>query len=435
MIKLRSFLIFIFDILCFFGALVLTLFFRYGSELFLPSFFNHLKVFSVLFIFLFTIFFLTDLYQLKVLKQKSIFLRQIFLSLFIFILISIIFFYFFGSFSQLTPKTNLLIFSLIFFILDFLSRWFLVDFLFPAWKRRILFLGESPPIAMLISDLKSNPQLGYEVIDLPKQINLANLKSLVIKKKIDGIVIPPTLEKKEAFIKLIYQCLPLNIEIFDFRDFYEMIYQKVPLELLDEIWFIKNLKPLRFYEFLKRSFDFTFSFILLFLLSPLILFLIFLNKIFSPGSVFFKQERIGKNKKSFVLYKIRTMEEKARGPLWTTPKDERITKIGRFLRSSHLDEIPQLYNVLRGELSFIGPRAEAAGLVGIFEQRIPYYNIRYTIKSGLTGWAQISYKPSASVEEVLEKLKYDLYYIKNRSFLLDLLILFKTLRLFFVSPK
>jgi lipopolysaccharide/colanic/teichoic acid biosynthesis glycosyltransferase len=140
---------------------------------------------------------------------------------------------------------------------------------------------------------------------------------------------------------------------------------------------------------------------------------------------------MGINNQIFTLYKFGTMIYD-RGPLWTEKNDNRLTKLGKFLRYTHLDEIPQLYNIFKGDMSFIGPRAERKELAELYNQ-LPYYEIRHFIKPGLTGWAQVNYKPSASIKEAEEKLRYDLYYIKNRSLILDCLILIKTIKYLFIN--
>ncbi|MFH1346853.1 MAG: sugar transferase, partial [Spirochaetota bacterium] len=145
----------------------------------------------------------------------------------------------------------------------------------------------------------------------------------------------------------------------------------------------------------------------------------------------FKQERVGLNNKNFTLLKFGTMKED-KGPLWTNKNDDRLTLLGKFLTRTHLDETPQLYNIFKSDISFIGPRAERKELVELYRQ-ISHYEIRHIVKPGLTGWAQLNYKASASIEEAKEKLKYDIYYIKNRSLVLDFLILLKTIRYFFIS--
>jgi len=437
MVKLKIILIFILDVLIFFGALALTLLIRYGYNSFEWFFFRHLPIFTILFFLWAGVYYLSDLYQFRVFKNKITFLGNFFLASATSLLISVVIFYFFGGFFQITPKINLLIFSVIFLFFDYWARIFLNQVFFIKQRTAILFIGESLSTSYLINDLKSNPQLGYDVVSLIKEneINPESLKQLIYEKpKIEIVIISLSLKNSEELSKQIYS-LSKNIKVVYFRDFFEMVYQKEPLELLDDVWFIEKLRHYSFFDVFKRVFDISLAFILLVVFSPIILICAFLIKISSPGSIFFKQKVFGRNNKVFILYKLRTMKEGSEYPLWTTPGDKRVTKIGRILRPSHLDEFPQLYNILRGDLSFAGPRPERIELAKIFEEKLPYYNIRRLVKPGLTGWAQINYKPSASIEEASEKLKYDFYYLKNRSFLLDLFIILKTTKLLIISPK
>jgi len=437
MIKLKTIFILILDAIIFFGALVLTLLIRYGYDSFKWSFFRHLPIFTILFFLWVGVFYLSDLYQFRVFRSKITFLINFFLASITSSLISIIIFYLFGGFFQITPKINLLIFLVIFLISDFLIRIFLNRIFFIKQKIPILFLGESPAVLSLINDLRSNPHFGYNVVSLIREneINSKDLERLFYEKiKIETVIISPLLKNKEEFARLIY-CLPKNVKIIDFRNFFEIVYQKEPLELLDDVWFIENLRHYSFSNTFKRVFDVLLSFVLLIISLPIILVCIFSIVISSSGSIFFKQKVFGQNNKIFILYKLRTMKEGSEYPLWTTPGDKRVTRVGRILRSSHLDELPQLYNILKGDLSFVGPRPERIELANIFGEKLLYYNIRRLVKPGLTGWAQINYKPSASIEEAYEKLKYDFYYLKNRSFLLDLLIILKTAKLLIISPK
>jgi len=170
--------------------------------------------------------------------------------------------------------------------------------------------------------------------------------------------------------------------------------------------------------------------VLFIILLPLSIVIAILIRLSSRGPILFTQKRVGKNGKEFTLYKFRTMRNGANDPAWkpwTEPNDSRITHAGRILRATHLDEIPQLWNIVKGNISFIGPRPERTELANQYGS-LPYYDIRHTIKPGLTGWAQINFKPSASLEEAYEKLCYDIYYIKNRSLFLDILITLKTIR-------
>jgi len=210
---------------------------------------------------------------------------------------------------------------------------------------------------------------------------------------------------------------------------------RVLLETINETWFSENIRQKKAYEIAKRSFDILFS-----LLGVLITIIIFplialVIKIDSPGPIFYSQKRVGKNGKIFTLYKFRTMKSNVENNHFrpTTLNDSRVTKIGKILRRTHIDELPQLYNILKGDISFVGPRPEAIELVKYFKKEIPYYNFRHLIKPGFTGWAQINYHYTISVEETKEKLQYDFYYIKDRSFFLDLAIILKTIRIIFTQ--
>lgn len=183
--------------------------------------------------------------------------------------------------------------------------------------------------------------------------------------------------------------------------------------------------------FVKRAFDIILAFSIFVIFSPLFLFIMLFIGISSGKPIIYKQARMGKDNKPFILYKFRTMKQNKFGPLWTDEEDERIAPGGRFLRQTHLDELPQLINIIRGNISFVGPRPERLELVEIY-RHLPDYEHRHSIKPGLTGWAQLNYKASTSLEEAKEKLKYDIHYIQNRSFVLDLKIFLKTIRhLFF----
>jgi exopolysaccharide biosynthesis polyprenyl glycosylphosphotransferase len=150
----------------------------------------------------------------------------------------------------------------------------------------------------------------------------------------------------------------------------------------------------------------------------------------SPGPVFFRQERVGKGEQPFTLIKFRTMRNDAEknGAVWACKDDPRVTKVGHILRKTRLDEIPQLFNVLKGDMSFVGPRPERPEFVETLKEKIPYYSKRHFVKPGVTGWAQVRYPYGASVEDSLEKLRYDLYYIKNFSIFLDILIILETIK-------
>ena len=433
MTNTKKIIILLGDVLILYGSLLLTLIFRYGPNYFRESFYAHLKPFSIIFVIWLVTFYLADLYKEKRLRISPATIQVFILAIIISVVSSVILFYLFPSFFKLTPKTNLAIFALVFGILNIGWRIILVKiYISGGWRNRLLLIGDSPIIDELINYLKNNPQIGY---DVAAQKSENDISQIIAKNKINIIVIQTYLKKDRKIIKIFYQLLPSKIAIVDLITFYETIFQKLPLKELDESWFIDKITTRRhLYDAIKRLIDICLSLFLIIIFLPLILIIAILTKLSSrQGPVIYKQERIGVNNKPFTLYKFGTMQVDE-GPLWTTENDKRLTWFGKILRYSHLDEIPQLYNILKGDISFIGPRAERRELVELYKQ-LPYYEIRHIIKPGLTGWAQLNYKPSASLEEAREKLQYDIYYIKNRSLVLDLLILLRTVRYLFISPR
>lgn len=221
--------------------------------------------------------------------------------------------------------------------------------------------------------------------------------------------------------------------VHTYADFCELYLNKIAIESINDEWLIlsKGFDSifLSKYSRLKRITDIFLAVIGLTISLPLLLIAAVMIKIDSKGSVFFSQTRTGKNGKPFTIYKLRTMRQDAEkdGAKWASQNDSRITPVGNFLRKTRIDEIPQMYNVLIGNMSFIGPRPERPEFDRELSKEIPYYMLRYLIKPGLTGWAQVNYGYGASVEDSKMKLKYDLYYIKNYSFFLDLRIIFKTI--------
>jgi len=433
MTNAKKIIILLGDVLILYGSLLLTLIFRYGPNYFRESFYAHLKPFSIIFVIWLVTFYLADLYKEKRLRISPATIQVFILAIIISVTSSVILFYLFPSFFKMTPKTNLAIFALVFGILNIGWRIILVKiYISGGWRNRLLLIGDSPIIDELINYLKNNPQIGY---DVAAQKSENDISQIIAKNKINTIVIQTYLKKDRKIIKIFYQLLPSKNAIVDLITFYETIFQKLPLKELDESWFIDKITTRRhLYDAIKRLIDICLSLFLIIIFLPLILIIAILTKLSSrQGPVIYKQERIGVNNKPFTLYKFGTMQVDE-GPLWTTENDKRLTWFGKILRYSHLDEIPQLYNILKGDISFIGPRAERRELVELYKQ-LPYYEIRHIIKPGLTGWAQLNYKPSASLEEAREKLQYDIYYIKNRSLVLDLLILLRTVRYLFISPR
>jgi len=279
-------------------------------------------------------------------------------------------------------------------------------------------------LTTFIIDSKNNQNSAYDQSQYKKLIN--DPSSAVI---IDSLSSLPD----NISADLLEQRLS-GRRIFSLTEFYSKQWTKVPIFHIGQQWLMdvdgfSLLEDSINYK-LKRIFDFLFSlFIGLFCL-PIILLIGLCVKFNSDGPALYRQTRVGLRGKTFNLYKFRTMviDAESHGPQWTSIDDPRITNLGQFLRRTRLDELPQVYNVLLGQMSFIGPRPERPEFVTDLEQQIPYYDLRHLVKPGITGWAQVMYDYGASTEDAKEKLQYDLFYIKNHSLLLDSIILLKTLR-------
>jgi len=428
------------DAAVFYFSLLVTLFIRYPDTFSKNIFNEHLGPFSLVLVLWFLIFYIAGLYDFKNLKNSLQFLKTLGASVLINILTASALFYIF-SFG-ISPKRNLLLFAFVFNLLTAFWRSGFNTLVSRRQPQKTLVIGDSPLIQETLNYLRQNPQLGYEVAGwLKRGINdpeLANLSQIITDQKITTLIIPPYLKENQKLIQTLYKNLALGVEISDLTDFFEQVFKKTPLSELKEHWFLENLaKPRQLYETFKRPLEIFLTSIILLITSPLFLIIGFLIKITSPGPIIYKQTRIGQLEKPFILYKFRTMKADAEknGPQWASKNDSRVTFIGRILRFCHLDELPQLFNIFKGELSFVGPRPERPEFIKELKEKIPYYEIRHLVKPGITGWAQINYRYGASLEDAYKKLEYDIFYLKNRSLILDLLIILKTIKAIFATPR
>lgn len=220
--------------------------------------------------------------------------------------------------------------------------------------------------------------------------------------------------------------------VVDIRSFYEHVVKRLPISQVTEEWLLQNegfnLNTRGSLRRLKRALDLCLSIVLLVPAAPIMLLTAIAIRLESPGPVIYKQDRVGLFEKEFTVYKFRSMRNDAEknGAQWASANDARVTRVGRFIRKVRIDELPQIWNIIKGDMSFIGPRPERMQFVKLLKEEIPYYGLRHTVKPGLTGWAQVCYPYGASQEDSLHKLEYDLYYIKNMSILLDITIVLKT---------
>jgi sugar transferase (PEP-CTERM system associated) len=241
-----------------------------------------------------------------------------------------------------------------------------------------------------------------------------------------------TLNSRDEVAKALIDCKLRGVKIETAVESFERRAQKIWLEGISPEWFIlaNGFQPYRLYPAVKRACDLAVSILMLIATAPLALLIMVAIKLTSSGPVIFKQERVGVRGRNFTLYKFRSMRIDAEkdGPVWTQKYDDRITGVGRLLRKMRLDELPQLWNVLRGDMSVVGPRPERPYFVDILKAQIRFYDVRHYVKPGVTGWAQVMYPYGASVEDAYQKLQYDLYYAKNTSLKLDLEILLRTVK-------
>ncbi|MEK9170491.1 MAG: exopolysaccharide biosynthesis polyprenyl glycosylphosphotransferase [Patescibacteria group bacterium] len=424
------------DVITLYISLILALWIRYGNLFYFQLINYHLQPFTIIFFLWIIIFYIAGLYDLKSLKNDLEFETRFWYTLGINVILAVLFFYLI-PFFVITPKTNLVIFLLIFGGLNYIWRQ-LCNFILGKMGavNRLLIVGSNKTAEEIIEKIKNNPQLGYEVKHWMKEglldKDFSHLAQIIIANNINTVVIPAHLKKDLKSAKLIYKTLMFGVEVVDLAKLYESTFQKIPLAELEEVWFLENLaKKHKIYELINEPLEIIFALILGILLLPLLIIIAILIKLTSPGSAFFSQKRVGKNGTEFIIYKFRTMRIDAEkdGPQWANyQNDDRATWLGKILRRSHLDELPQLYNIIKGELSFVGPRPERPEFVTKLQKELPYYDLRHLAKPGITGWAQINFRYAASATDAYQKLQYDIYYIKNNSPLLDFLIILKTLK-------
>ncbi len=305
----------------------------------------------------------------------------------------------------------------------------------------ILIQNKANKILGFVDDHKADEKIivsnGNGGHPLPFLGTSHQLLEIVKKHKAKNIIISVTQNRTDHLLREIVKCHQHGIKIHEMPDLYAKLTSKIPIQHINHHWLVPNLTaiPDNFYSLFHDATNYILSLAILLFFLPFFPFIILAIKLDSRGPIFYYQKRIGKNGKVFTLFKFRTMEKNAEkhGAAWTVKQDPRITRVGKWLRKFRLDELPQLINVLKREMSLIGPRPEEKSLVESFKQEIPFYEYRYIVRPGITGWAQVNYQNTCSLEGAFEKLQYDLYWIKNRSLWLDLKIIFKSIHVMFTG--
>lgn len=437
--KKEAWLLFCGDVFFLLLTLWVTLFVRYWEVPSLSLYQDHVAPFSILFVLWVGVFFIAGLYEKHTLILRSKLPAIVFNAQLVNSAIAVIFFYLVPFFG-IAPKTNLVIYLALSFVCLLLWRLYSDTLMSVSYKQKAVLIGTGEEMDELKAEVNSNNLYNLHFIssvDLDT-IDQLDFQEEVVKRVysegVQVVAIDLRNSKVEPILPSLYNLIFSKVRFIDMYKVYEDIFNRVPLSLVRYNWFLEHIStaPRRTYDTLKRVMDILIS-LPLFIVSLVVLYpCVYLAvKLDDGGPLFITQERVGKNNQTIRILKFRTMLTNDQGQR-DGVKNNRLTRIGNFLRTMRIDEFPQLWNVLRGDISLIGPRPELPVLAAEYEQQIKYYNVRHLIKPGLSGWAQLYQKtPPKVVSDVNKtkiKLSYDLYYLKNRSFVLDLKIALKTLK-------
>ncbi|HXR56646.1 MAG TPA: TIGR03013 family XrtA/PEP-CTERM system glycosyltransferase [Casimicrobiaceae bacterium] len=314
---------------------------------------------------------------------------------------------------------------------------------------RVLVLGTGPEARLVEASLTSaNPVgirlVGFYAVDRTNDASSVaaakvvahgtSLEDTVRQLGVDEVIVAVRQQRGGVLpLRSLLDCRLDGVQITDLARYFERVHGQVPIESLKVSWLIygHGFRQSALRNVVKRSFDLLVSAVLIVLTAPILLLAALLIAAEGGGPIIFRQERVGFRGRTFTVLKLRSMSRDAEQDgkaTWAARNDARVTRVGRLIRRFRIDELPQLLNVLKGEMSFVGPRPERPEFVAMLTEQIPFYAVRHSVKPGLTGWAQVRYSYGATVEQSIRKLEYDLYYVKNHTLLLDLVILLETVR-------
>ncbi|PIT88260.1 MAG: hypothetical protein COU29_03265 [Candidatus Magasanikbacteria bacterium CG10_big_fil_rev_8_21_14_0_10_36_32] len=443
------------DMLLLYVGLYFALVLRYW-QFTTPTFSDLSSQMIWLFILAVILLFIMGLYDLNQSRNSWPFFQKIIIAAIIWLAFGIAFFYINPTKTVSAPKTILLLCTLVGFGLVAGWRFIYNHFISTSLKIQLVFAGFTKETAELIDILQKEPEWGYAVAgiigtaqdeselnqekykDFKKIIlekNFSEINHLIKQRAVQLFVVAPSMSQNQEVMKQMYADLFYQVGVINLANFYEEIFKRIPPFTFSESWFIENLQEQnkKIYDRGRILMDYFLAVIMSIFFAVTFPIIALLIKITSRGPVFINQERVGRLGKTFRIYKYRTMKSlgqggsaEINGPKFAAINDPRITLIGKLLRKSRLDEVPQFINILKGEMSIIGPRPERPEFVTQLTDTMPFYNLRHLVKPGLTGWAQLQNSYYGTMEENLRKLEYDLFYIKNRNVILDLVIVLKT---------
>jgi exopolysaccharide biosynthesis polyprenyl glycosylphosphotransferase len=441
--KEKAIKLFLSDGLAMFVAFVLAIAFGHKASFSFRLVLHYESGFLTLIISTIILFFIIDVYSLNKIPDR--FMHQVLYIGFGLIAGAILSTFFFFFSRDAVPRAVFLLFYLFSFILITYFRYRISLRTLSTIDWRVLIVGSQERSAEIARLIKARRYLrsrvvGYafdnpgmeNTVDVPHLGDHRDLVQIVDRHNINYVIVAGH-RISESVMRPLLECMQKKIKVSDFRKVIEDITGKVPIEHLTDNWFVVQLSDAdkRYFWYFKRSFDIVVGLFGLLLASPVLALAALLIKLDSKGPVLYSQQRIGRENVPFRVWKLRTMVADADkdNVHWTLDNDNRITRVGGLLRKIHIDEIPQLYNILKGEMSLIGPRPEAMSLVERYAREIPYYPERHMVTPGITGWAQINHPYGNSIEDTREKLMYDFYYLKNRSITLDMTIFLRTIRI------
>ncbi|MBI5655072.1 sugar transferase [Candidatus Uhrbacteria bacterium] len=443
-IKVKRLLLVAGDFAVFAVALLLTLLLRYGS-LDQANIENHIVPFTILGVVWLVCFYIVGLYNLSLTRDTLSFFRTFLEGMLFNLALALGFFYLFPFFG-IAPRTNLILDFVLILLLGYIWRLVFNKLIAPSlFRNRILFVGSAND-AQRLDMLLGASALGFELVAVAEtapgtrfddgrvswHVSVDLIDQILKDRSIHTIVLGHRPEDIPGLRDSLYKTLFTPVSLVDRATLEETITGRVPLEYVSQTWFLEHLRENEkaWYDAFKRFVDLILSLPIGLFTVVVFPFVALAIKATSKGPIFYSQMRVGKHGKLFRIWKFRTMRADAESsgqPQFATRNDPRITVVGKFLRSTRVDELPQIWNVLRGDLSLIGPRPERPEFVEELTRQMPYYSLRHLTRPGLTGWAQVNFPYASTFEENLKKLQFDLYYIKNRSPLLDVAILLKTI--------
>lgn len=424
MILRKKLFIFLGDALALAGSFFITIFISFPKD-FQHQINLHTGPFILMYVTWLLVIYIFNLYDNHNIRPTVLTLQKIALALLVSGLIGIAMFYLFPIF-EITPKSNLIVNLLSFGILFIGWRRICFNIISGQLVEKVAILGTREEAMEIFKTLSQKNSVGYKAVSISSSID----EILASDSKISKIIIAQNIDT-DTLMKITKR----GLQTITLLKAYEEVFEKIPVSLMDDNMTVSILSKDKnfFYKLTSRITSIAFALIILLITLPITLISGILIKIEDGRKIFYKQKRVGKDSEHFLIWKLQSMKQNAEknGAVWAEEKDERITKFGKVLRKLHIDEIPQMINVLRGDINLVGPRPERPEFVEKLEKEIPYYFLRHSITPGFTGWAQIKYRYARTVDDSQDKFEYDLYYLKNRNIFLDFGIIIKTIQIIF----